>query len=267
MIGSVARRMQRQHAGDAVAIRQLDIGIEAVEAADAKPDRRRAGRSLQLRHRADMVVMRVADQDQRDACRRWRAGSPAHALDGPPAPGPARRCLPACRSGTCWCRNRSSARDWRRRCGRCRASPAAPRRGRVRVRSGRAWMASLDVGVVHAAKRRDWQRSGRSCQDRRQFGPGRKPPWPTACCSRRSIFPAHMRTNSTTGMTWSTSRSGCACRASSTPSAGSATKTRRSPLPPTTSTARVCCTARHTMRSAAPMHRCGPGASLRCAIA
>ena len=75
----------------------------------------------------------------------------------------------------------------------------------------------------------------RSMSPSAQTGAGRKP-WPRVCCSHRSTSPRRTPMSSTTGTTWSTSRSAFASRASSTPNAGSATRTRISPSPPTTLT-------------------------------
>ena len=90
----------------------------------------------QRRHRADMVGMRVAEQDARHAPARG-AQDRLHVLRPVRARDPA-RALPAARSGRCSCRGRSSARGSGRRSARMPGSTgsAAPRSGSGSVRNG-----------------------------------------------------------------------------------------------------------------------------------
>ena len=132
----MAGRVQRRQAGDAAAVVELDVGLELGDRLLAEPGGRRARRRLQRRHRADMVVVVVADQNKRDLA----AGGAQDRLDvlgmvRDRGPAPPRR--PGRQSDRCWCRNRSSARDWRRRCG-ARPPPGstAPRCGSGSVRNG-----------------------------------------------------------------------------------------------------------------------------------
>ncbi len=89
-----------------------------------------------------------------------------------------------------------------------------------------------------------WQRGAAACQDRRKRDREGGRHGQGAAVRIVRFFHRRTRTSSTTGTTWNTSRNGCACPGSSTQSAGSATRTRTSPSPPTISTRSVFCTAR-----------------------
>src|ERR1700722_15294508 len=66
MIQRMSRSMDRRHAADRIAIVEFYIGIERIETGYLEANRGRAGLAFQFFSGSDVIVMRVADQDQRD---------------------------------------------------------------------------------------------------------------------------------------------------------------------------------------------------------
>jgi hypothetical protein len=155
MIAGMAGRMQRDHAGDAVAIAQQDIGREGGIGAEMEGVGHGAGAGLQRSRRAEMVGMGVAEQDR---LHRGRPSPSGCRRDGRHHRGRdrARRSRPASRSDRCWCHDRSSGSDYWRRCAKRLESPAASRRARGPVRSGRPCSKTLAEATASQNQQPAW---------------------------------------------------------------------------------------------------------------
>ena len=221
MIRRVAWGVQRLHSGEACAVVQLDVGIERLDArcCGTRPLARLSPPATP--DRADMIVVGVADQDERDLTAGmaqdrlymfgmvFRSGIEHHQ--------PLRRVDQIGVGAEIGHRTRVVRDDP----ADPRAAPANWHRAPVPVRSEKACLSVSKQGQ-HACRKpaalatpADRVQSGGNCRN------GRRWSCPKVCCSWRSTSRPRMRMSSTTGTTASISRSVCAFPASSTPSAGS----------------------------------------------